>query len=139
MPSPPYPWEKGQHKDYTAFVVEVEIAVDRFNVPWSNHRLQDQVDHDLTSQMKSGGMEYVAHALVSEAVKREAILEILIKMSNDAEFQGRVLDDAPEAQEILVKEMAAAIIEVFRRAAGELAPEAARAALDMVRSDPPDG
>lgn len=135
MPSPPYPWLKGKHDDYTAFVVEVEIAVDQYGVPWSNHKLQNQSDHDITSQMKSGGMEHVAHALVSEAVKREALLEVLIRLSNDPEFKGRLQDPAPEAQENLVNEASAAIIEVFRRAAGELAPEAARAALAMIRSE----
>lgn len=138
MAAPPYPWLKGQHAEYTAFVVEVEIAVDQFGVPWSNHKLQDQTDYDLTSKMKSGGMEHVAHALVSEAVKREALLEVLMKLSNNPEFQERIYDTAPEAQELLVKEASAAIIEVFKRAAGELAPAAARAALDMVRSEPPE-
>lgn len=137
MPAPPYPWKKGQHADYTCFVVEVEIAVDSYGTSWSNHKLQSQDDHDLVSAMKSGGMEHVAHALMSEAVKREAILEVLLKVSNDPEFQERVLDGALEAQEALVEQTSAAIIEMFRRVAHELAPEAARAALNMVRDDPP--
>lgn len=136
MPAPPYPWEKGQHSDYQAFVVEVEIAVDQYGVPWSNHKLQDQRDHEITSTMKSGGMEHVAHALINEAVKREALLEVLIRMSNDPEFQGRIQDEASEAQSDLEQEVAGAIVEVFRRAAHELAPEAARAALNVVRSTP---
>lgn len=136
MPSPKYPWKKGKHDEYTCFVVEVEVAVDQAGVPWSAHRLQDQQDHDLTRDMPSGGLEYVAYALVQEAVKREALLQVLLKVSNDSEFKGNLLN-SQETPAALVEEVTVAMMEVIKSATRELAPAAARAALDMVRLDPP--
>lgn len=138
MPAPPYPWKKGKHESYSCFVIEVEVAVDQFGHMWSNHKLQSQDDHDLTREMPSGGMEYVAHSLLCEMVKREAILEVLMRLGNDPEFKGRILDSAPEAQDRLLSDVTAAMLEVIQKATGQIGPEAARAALDMVRRDSPD-
>jgi len=138
MPAPPYPWTKGKQAEYTCFVIEVEVAVDQHGVPWSNHALQSPEDMALTMEMDKSGQEYVAHALLMEAVKREVLLEILLRLSNDAEFKGRILDSAREAQEELVSEVSTAMMRVVNRVVAEVAPDAARAALDMVRQDPPE-
>jgi|GEM_PF-2372679 len=138
MPAAPsYPWTKGKQAEYTCFVIEIEVAVDQNGTPWSNHKLQSQEDMDLTMEMDKSGQEHVAHALLMEAVKREALLEVLLKLSNDAEFKERVLDPAPDAQEKLVSEVSTAMMRVVNRVTAVLAPDAARAALDMVRQDPP--
>jgi hypothetical protein len=137
MPAPAYPWKKGQNPDYTSFTIEVEVAVDQHGVMWSSHRLQDEQDVEIVEGLPNRGIERVADALLSEAIKREALLEVILKLSNFPEFKEKLSDPSPEAQQDLVNEVSSAMVAVISKAAAQIAPESAQAALNMVRQDLP--
>lgn len=53
----------------------------------------------------SGGQEQVAFALLVEATRREAFLEMLLQMSQDEGYPKRLLALPPEEREPLLREM----------------------------------
>lgn len=86
--SAPAPWDKGSYPTYDAFVIEVGVRKDRTGGWRSYHRLQDARDAQVAGSFGAGqGMEEAVFALVSEAVRTEALLQLIILMSNDLKLQ----------------------------------------------------
>jgi len=135
MPAPVYPWKKGKNPDYSCFVLEVEVAIDAQGVMWSSHRLQGAEDVEVAEDLPNQGLEQAADALMSESIKKEAIIEVILKMSNDPEFGSKLKSEDPTVVETLVEEISAAMAAVFTKAVRAVAPESARRALEMVRND----
>jgi len=102
---------------------------------WSQHDLQSDQDREVAGAMPSGGIEQAAHALLCESIKREALLDILIKMSNDPVFREEIRDESPETVKRLSDGVVNAILGTFQQAVVKLGPEAARGALDLIRQE----
>ena len=90
---PPRPWKKGEHGSHSVAVVEVHICRDALGRVYSYHRPQDKVDETVLREWPSGGLEQAAFAMLCEAVQREAILGILMSMTQDPDFLEGDWDD----------------------------------------------
>jgi hypothetical protein len=133
--APRKPWVKGVHPNYACFVMEVIVVTDNQGDAWSTHDLQSDQDRQVAGGLESGGIEQAAHALFCEAIKREALLDILIKMSNDPVFREEIRDESPDTVKRLCDGVVNAILGTFQQGIVKLGPEAARAALDMIRQE----
>lgn len=133
MAKPPKtPWKKGTHKDHSTLVVEVHVARDALGQVYSNHTLQDQTDHVTAMSWPGGGQEQIAFAMLVEAVRREAIVEMLLCMSQDPQFTQKVSEGLDE----VVREMTAKLKAQLTHALDNLGEDAVREALSRIVSTP---
>lgn len=127
------PWSKGAHPSYTAFVIEVHVRRDQSGGVRSFRRLQGPEDEDAASALPgTGGMQEGAWALLTEAARTEAMLQLLVKLSNDAEFKQKITESGnvdPDLLENLVKDT----LEQIQRGLDEILPRVARETVSTVR------
>ena len=91
---PPTPWKKGANPEYTAFVMEVHVCRDAEGNVHSARKLQDEEDESAVQTLgNSQGMEEGSFGLLIEATRQEAMLQALLKVSNDEEFKEKLLSD----------------------------------------------
>lgn len=86
---PPAEWVKGQHPDHDVVCVEVLLRRDAHGRVYTEHHLQDAGDHEIVMRWPSGGLEQVAFALLAEAVRREAVLDLALQISQEPTFLDR--------------------------------------------------
>ena len=79
--SPDKPWKRGKHPTYTALRLTVNICQDEHGNVWSDHDFETPEDEKLAGELPQGGAPQVAHALLTEAVRREAFLCALIELT----------------------------------------------------------
>lgn len=91
---PPTPWTKGANPEYTAFVIEVHVCRDAAGNVHSARKLQDDQDEVAVQALgNSQGMEEGSFGLLIEAARQEAMLQVLVKVSNDEEFKEKLLSE----------------------------------------------
>jgi len=87
--------------------VEVEVCRDAEGRVFSSHGLQSDEDVQIALSWPSGGQEQVGFALLTEAVRREALLEILLVLSKDESFPQRFAGMSFEEKEAQVADLTA--------------------------------
>jgi len=102
--NPPYPWKKGQNRNVTAqregrmvpvpdhdvAIIELEICRDLLGPVYSSHKPQGQEDQDMLMSWPGSGQEHLAFALLTEALRREAVLGFLLNLSADKEYLSNI-------------------------------------------------
>lgn len=129
---PERPWEKGLHDGYAMFRLEVDVCVTEDQEVHSDQRPQDQVDVDTMSRLYSYGEQQAIFALLTEALRREAFFEILIRMSDDPKFLDLYLSQDEEGQKITEEEIAEDVIELFGRTVDKMTPSVVKTVLQMM-------
>ena len=89
MEPPPRPWKPGAHPEYTCFRIRVLVA-ETGEAIWSDHELEGPEDEAVLSNLLSGGLRQAAYALFTEAMRKEAMYTVLLKLQNDPDFEQRV-------------------------------------------------
>lgn len=102
---PPPPWEKGTHEDYSSLVIEIAVCRDARGRVFSRHALQDALDHETAMKWPGGGQGEVAFALLVEAVRREALLGLLVALTDDPDFATKIDALDPEEREAKMGEL----------------------------------
>ena len=126
-------WSKGEHEDYSAFVIEVHVRKDKMGALRTRRLLQDDVDHAVAEQMgANGGMEEGAWALLSEAARAETMLQSLVKLSNSPEFKGKMTGD-PAPDDELIEKLSKDTLEQMRRGLEAVLPSYVRETVQLVR------
>lgn len=126
------PWPKGNHPEHVGFVIEVHVRRDASGALSCQRRLQDETDVRATQSLRTGGMEEGAWALLTEAARTEIMLQLLVKMTNDAEFQGKVAIDTPASEE-LIAGLAASTMSQMQRELRDIVPEVVREAVRILQ------
>lgn len=127
------PWSKGIHPDYSAFVLEIHVRKDKAGGIHSARQLQDAGDEQALSHMSTtGGMEEAALVLVTEALRAEAMLQLLVKISNDAEFKAKITAEDADVGD-LIENLSKDTLEQVRRELEKLGPRIAEEAIHRVR------
>jgi len=128
------PWPKGVYPTYSAFVIEVGVRKDRTGGIQTYKRLQGAQDLAVTETLgPSRGLEEGALALLTESVRTEAILQLLIKLSNDPEFKEK-LSGAESAPDELIEKLADDTLEQIQRSIAKMVPGIAREATEHVQN-----
>jgi len=133
--SPPLPWKKGQQEHYATVVVEVEVCrVNDTGHVFSTHHVQGQEYQEILMTWPSGGQEQVAFALLTEACRREAVLDFLVQMSNDPDWLKNLQDLPEEEREEKFKAMGESLTKMVQNITDGIAESCVREAYDaMVR------
>jgi len=106
VPQPPSrPWTKGKHENHEVVHILLEVCQDRQGRVFSAHRPAERADEELALSWRSGGMEQTAFALLTEAARREAVLEILLLASNKPDLFKRLQEAEGEERESLITDL----------------------------------
>jgi hypothetical protein len=131
-PVPPRPWKKGDQGAYSMVVLELEVCKDEFGRVFTGHHPQDESDEKLLSTWPAGGQEMVAFALLTEAVRREALFGLLIEMSKNKDTLDKVKD--PEERAKIVQALTERLQVQTERTVKRLAEAAVNEALQFAES-----
>lgn len=126
---PPYPWIKGKHPDHEVVIVEVEVCKDEHGRVFSAHKLQAEEDESLSMEWPTGGQQQVAHALLVEALRREAVVGLLLRLSKDPEYLTKLSGMSEEERGQEVTGMAGAMLRVVGQSAHSMAESIVKEAL----------
>lgn len=83
MKSPSKPWVIGAHPEYTAFRLTVNVCLDAQGNVWSDHTFPSEQEEEIALGLPQGGVPQIAHALLSEAVRREVFQLLLFRLMQD--------------------------------------------------------
>jgi hypothetical protein len=131
--APPTPWTKGVNPDYTAFVIEVHVCRDAQGNVHSARKLQDEEDEATVQNLgNAGGMEEGSFGLLVEAARQEAMLQVLIKFSNDEEFKEKLLSGGVIADDLLAQ-VSDDTLKLMWATLSRVGPSIVRETLEQVR------
>lgn len=126
-------WLKGHHADHDVFVIEVLVRKDRFGQLASHGRLQSEEDRKVAETLPSGGMVEGGWALLTEAVRTEMTLQLLVRLSNDPSFREKLLEGDSPSEEIL-NMLERDATNLVNRELREILPSVARAVTGALRN-----
>lgn len=135
--------KKGKHPEGDGVVLEVWICRAPSGQIFTQTRPQSPEDQDVLLSWPSGGMEQAVMGLLTEAVRREALMDILLKESDDPGSLKRCLTLPPEEEKSWLVDMSTGLQKLFGKVVKDLAPGAFRDSLQALRSavqspdDPP--
>ena len=130
--SPMKPWQPGVYPTYTAFRLTVNICQDEFGNVWSDHEFSTPEDQVVASALAHGGVHQVAHALLTEAVRREVFTSALILMSRDSQFLGQWQAADSTGRNVREEELVRAALCVVTQTAEKMMPSAVAGVLTML-------
>jgi hypothetical protein len=125
-------WHKGKHPDHVLFVIEVYVRKDHRGQLSCRRCLQSAEDERVAEGLPSGGMVEGGWALLTEAVRTEATLQLLVKLSNDPFFQEKLLEGEDVSEEFL-ETLARETDSLLQRELREILPQVAREVTRTIR------
>ena len=95
--------EPGEHPDGSSTaLLTLYACTDRQGQVWSAHDFRSPEDARVASKWAGGGVRHIAHALLMEAVRREAFVCALIEITQKSDFLNSFENaDAQGKQEVL--------------------------------------
>jgi len=123
---------KGEHDGHRTIVLEVRVCEDPTGRVWSEHNFQSAEDETLCGQMAGGGVRQVAHALLTEALRRETFVSVLAKLSADPTFLAAYAGEGREKQQEIERQVGDAVREVLWLTSGKMGADTAREVLSMM-------
>lgn len=114
-------------------IVEVIIQRDRqTGVVRAVHRLKSEDDQHVLMSWPSGGLEQMAFGLVSVAVMREAILDVILEASKDSTVISRFRNLSEQERTDLETKLVGILTKSMSATIDRLAPQGIRVALDQI-------
>lgn len=125
-------WPKGKQPSYDAFVIEVGVRKDHEGTWRSYKRLQDAQDATMVESMgASRGMEEASWALLTESIRTEAMLQLLVKLSNEPELHAK-LTSAEKAPDDLIEKLSEVTLKQLKLSLDKMAAGLVREAVETV-------
>jgi len=133
MQQPPkFPWVKGVQPDYRSIAIRVAICQDNDHNVWSYSDLEDDTDKQTVTSMNGYGVEQIAFGLLCEAVRREAYLQALIRLTRDSDYIEKFTKGDAGEQSHIRSELGKAIEANLNKSIHSMAQEAAAEILAML-------
>ena len=130
--SPQKPWKKGRHPEYVSFSLVVNICQDEHGNVWSDHTFASSADEAIAGTMQQGAIPQIAHALLTEAVRREAFQTILVVLSHDPDLLTRWKQAKPEDRTKLQRGLEETVAKVVSLTTHKMASGSVTGVLDML-------
>ena len=96
---------------HDVIVIEVEICRDEFGRVYSAHNLQGEGDGTVSMTWPGGGQREVAHALLTEALRREAVVSVLVRLTQDEEYLAKLQAMTEEERDAEVEKLGTALLK----------------------------
>jgi len=130
--SPEKPWVPGTHPTYSAFRLQVNVCQDQHGNVWSDHDFATPADMSVAQSLRQGGAPQVAHALLTEAIRREAFMCALIAETKEKGFLARYKASSAEEKLRVEAELQGYATHVITQALGKMTPGAVAEVLAMM-------
>ena len=98
--------QRGEHKGHTTFNMKVTICSDPNGQLWSVHDFETPEDAALAAKLSGGGLRQVAHALLTEAFRRETFICAMVEMTKDSNFLFSYMEGGEENRRVIEQELA---------------------------------
>ena len=124
---------KGRHADGTVAIIEVRMCVapDGQGL-WSAHQLQDAADERIVTAWPSHGVRQIAHALLVEALRREAYLCALAWLSTNPNGAKDYMDGDASVQGAIEQSLVAGCQASLNETIPRLVPSVIKEILGIV-------
>jgi len=130
--SPPKPWTPGKHPTYSALQLVVNVCQDEHGNVWSDHDFHTPADASVAGDLPQGGAPQVAHALLTEAVRREAFMCALVELTKDGEYLARWVAADDEGKARMETDIGFAAKHVITQTLEKMVPGAVSEVLAMM-------
>jgi len=121
-------------KEVVRFNLRLSVEVDPQGQVTSFHDFEDPKDWVAALSLPGGGVRHIAHALLTEAVRREAFTILLLGLTKNPEYIREWDEAEAETKSALEKEMAHYVTASMGPIVAKLAPGAVTHVLQMVQS-----
>lgn len=115
----------------------VRISRDSAGGVGSGHDFASDLDRKTAMGWPSGGLEQVVFGLLSEAIRREAFLDLIIQMTERPEYQDALRGMGPEERAVEVLRLAGLLCAQVARFTEAVASDAVKEAIGAVLAGPP--
>lgn len=129
---PKFPWIKGVQPDYRSIAVRVAICQDNDHNVWSYSDLEDEQDQQTVATMEGRGVEQVAFGLLCEAIRREAYLQVLVRLTNDEKYMVKYGTSDEATVKEMQRELAESLKSGLKKSVDMMAHDAAVEILAML-------
>lgn len=129
---PDRPWKPGAHPEYKCFRLRVLVAETAENV-FSDHEPESEEDREALQKFQSGGLRQASYALFTEALRKEAMYTVLLKLTNDPEFERRLSQATPDQQVQIEQEIGMVLAQTLVGEIRKNATACAREAIEHIR------
>ena len=118
--------------DETVVVLEVRICQDKFGRLFSTHDFRSPDDRERSQKWKGGGVRQIAHALLTEATRREAYTTALVRLTQEPDFLDTYDRASDERRTTMERQLAQAVQVIIHRTLGKMGPDIAKEILTMM-------
>lgn len=123
---PDIPWETQHKENVSVFKIVVNVLEDRSSSVrhiYSYHDFSSPEDEKIARDLQSFGEEQSAFALLTETLRREASLELLVKLSNDEDYLQKYVDASEEEALNMHQELVHALLNTITSTSSKMASD----------------
>ena len=129
----------GNHETGSTASVEVRLCRDPQGNIWSFHQSATGADDQILLSWPGHGVRAIAHGLLLEALRREAYLCVLTKLTKDPALVTQYAKGDPSIRQAVEEGLALAMRDQLEATLPKLIPDVAKEILNMVSNpDSPD-
>lgn len=141
MTTPPQAlWEStGNHESGSTANIEVRICRDTEGRVWSLHMPQTPEDEQVFAQWPANGTAIIAHAMLTEALRREAYMCILAALTKDPNIIDQYKNSPAEKQAEIAKDLEQGITQSLGTVLPRMIPDIAKEILAMASKQGSNG
>lgn len=120
-------WDSG-----SVVTLEVKVCIDKNGQLWSTHEPQGIIDHSILETWPGNGVRAIAHALLVEAVRREAYMCVLAMITKDPDVVAQYAIGDSSIKTKIGNSLTDAMVKTLSTVVREIAPNVAKEILAMV-------
>lgn len=126
-------WKKtGNYPDGSVASIEVRVALDPQGNLWSFNQPATPKDDTTFKSWKGHGVRAITHAMLTEAVRREAYMCVLAQLTKDPTFVQTYANGDLSIRSTLEDSLAQGVREILEITLPKMIPNATREVLEMV-------
>lgn len=125
-------WGKGEKDGYCTVVLSVRICRGPNGEVWSVNNFDDKNDLSLTLNWPGGGARHISHALLTEAVRREAFACTLARMSANKTFLTEYVKAGENERAAMASDLTEKVLAQFTDTAKKAVVPCTQEILDML-------
>lgn len=118
-------------KGSTSAKLIVTLTVDENGGLWSSHDVSDK-DRQTLAQWPGMGLRHIVHGLLTETVRREAFLLLMMEMSQDNKYLDAYQVADENSKQAITDALAVKIEQQIKNTLPKLSPQSAREVLEMI-------
>jgi hypothetical protein len=116
----------------TTVVIDVRVCLGPDGRLWSSHEPSTSADRDVSLKWPGGGNRHIANALLTEAVRREAFVCLLVALTKQPDLYAQLQQASPEERDRVTRDVANSAGQSLAASLGSMVLSSTREAVAMV-------